>query len=124
MSDQNHQMNSSNRPAMNAVDKAWWPIHMIDKAYILLAHALAYASEVELQAIAAMLGQQQKDEGSKHAEIQQGKVKKSAAPDEPESSAEGAADTNSNIGKPPCCYRCLAKGHEKQDCETVLCCEN
>jgi hypothetical protein len=116
------QMNSTKRLVMNAVVKlcAWWPIHMIDKACILLAHALVYESEVELQAIAAMLGQQQKDEGSKQAEIQKGEVKKSAAPDEPESSAQGAASTNSNIGKPPYCYRCLAKGHEKQDCETVL----
>jgi hypothetical protein len=76
------------------------------------------------QAIAAMIGQQQKEEGSKQLETHQGEVEKSAAPEESESSAQGAARMNSNNGKLPHCFRCYAKGHEKQDCKTVLYCVN
>jgi hypothetical protein len=43
--------------------------------------------------------------------------------DIPESSAQGAARSNSKFGKPPYCYSCLSRGHPKVECTTQLVCE-
>jgi hypothetical protein len=40
-----------------------------------------------------------------------------------ESSAQGEANSNSEFGKPPYCYRCLSRGHQKEDCVAQLVCE-
>jgi hypothetical protein len=40
-----------------------------------------------------------------------------------ESSAQGEARSNSEFGKPPYCYRCLSRGHQKEDCVAQLVCE-
>jgi hypothetical protein len=43
--------------------------------------------------------------------------------DVPESSAQGEARSNSEFGKPPYCYRCLSRGHQKEDYVAQLVCE-
>jgi hypothetical protein len=40
-----------------------------------------------------------------------------------ESSAQGEARSNLEFGKPPYCYRCLSRGHQKEDCVAQLVCE-
>jgi hypothetical protein len=41
----------------------------------------------------------------------------------PESLAQGEARSNSEFGKPPYCYRCLSRGHPKEECVAQLVCE-
>jgi hypothetical protein len=43
--------------------------------------------------------------------------------DAPESSAQGEARGNSDSGKPLYCYRCLSRGHLKEECAVQLVCE-
>jgi hypothetical protein len=43
--------------------------------------------------------------------------------DVPESSTQGEARSNSEFGKPPYCYRCLSRGHPKQECDAQLVCK-
>jgi hypothetical protein len=41
--------------------------------------------------------------------------------DVPESSAQGEVRSNSEFGKPPYCYRCLSRGHPKEECDAQVC---
>jgi hypothetical protein len=44
--------------------------------------------------------------------------------DVPESSAQGEARLNTENGKPLYCYRCLSRGHAKEECMTQLVCDS
>jgi hypothetical protein len=37
-----------------------------------------------------------------------------------QSSAQGEAKSNSEFGKPPYCYRCLSRGHPKEECSAYV----
>jgi hypothetical protein len=43
--------------------------------------------------------------------------------DVPESSAQDSAKSNAEIGEPSYCYRCLSRGHPKEECASQLVCE-
>jgi hypothetical protein len=43
--------------------------------------------------------------------------------DIPESSVQGEARLNQDFGKPPYCYKCLSRGHAKEECVAQLICE-
>jgi hypothetical protein len=73
------------------------------------------------QALAALVGKQQQEEKAKVAEP---KLDKKSETEIPESSAQGAVKAAANNVKPPYCYRCLSKGHEKVECVIVLYYEN
>jgi hypothetical protein len=56
-------------------------------------------------------------------EMTKGESSTEVKTDIPESSAQGAARSNSEFGKPPYCYSCLSRGHPKVECTTQLVCE-
>jgi hypothetical protein len=55
--------------------------------------------------------------------MKKGELGAEAKVDVPESSTQGEARSITDFGKPPYCYKCLSRGHSKEECVAQLLCE-
>jgi hypothetical protein len=79
------------------------------------------AMELLQKLLATMADKGKAPEGEQETKI--GNPGTEARVDVPESSAQGEARSTTDFGKPPYCYRCLSRGHQKEDCVAQIVCE-